>query len=261
MNALEEYISDLNPSCWLNADHVNGYGVTQPSINADVNTWVDISGNGRNATKPTNINPTPIVTTPKFQTNTYGNCIRFTATDFTSLAIENLRTPSFNLFGGTGRTMIFVTLSSQFGTVQQGNTGNSGGAFQTAQNLGIMIIPDTTTLRPLLLSNNRFRNPLVNIVTQVFNGNDLKVYSQSSLSVLSITCNGFTPISVAVDYRLPYGNNAVSLGSRVYAYSGGGHIVDSFISGDCMEIILFDRVTSRAEISQVQTYLKLKYNI
>lgn len=54
MNNLEQYIGSLAPSCWLSNQHINGYNVSQP-INGDfITEWKDISGNGHHATS---INP------------------------------------------------------------------------------------------------------------------------------------------------------------------------------------------------------------
>lgn len=46
MNRLEEYIEELAPDIWLNSNHVNGYGVTQPSDNTNISTFSNIGSSG-----------------------------------------------------------------------------------------------------------------------------------------------------------------------------------------------------------------------
>ncbi|WP_199121595.1 hypothetical protein [Pedobacter sp. ASV28] len=257
MNALEQYIGDLNPSCWLNSDHVNGYGVTQPSINADVNTWVDISGNGNNFVHEV----IPTYNPPKFNNTTMFNAT-YPSLEFVVANKNTLTTVSETPTVWTDTATIVIVCSNHLINNTEifsfANTGVVNGSLSFSGFINRTTIGTYNLNIPYEFSLfiSTVRTPYLAII---------KISGESSLGL----SNGrFT--SQLINSSYSYGTNNLTNPLQTPGYTrrialGGrrlnSSLYDRLSSTNIHEVIIFPRILPDAETSQVQTYLKLKYNI
>ncbi|WP_410219696.1 hypothetical protein [Pedobacter sp.] len=245
MNNLEKYIGDLNPSCWLNSDHVNGYGAAQPSIGDDVNTWADCSGNGNDFIHEVVIGQNP----PKFgEVNLFGQTnksLNFTVANQNSL----IRNSSSNTIWNIAFTLISIGDISTGWLLQNRFGGTENGSIQISDN---QISSYTIGSQWISYGGNFRTGRRILIIKRGIDIFDVKsVFSQSNNYQL---VNGAT-INNIPSSALP--SNNLSLGCRLL--SNGNK--DVFFTGSICEVIAFPRILTQGETLKTQTYLKLKYNI
>ncbi|WP_293303133.1 hypothetical protein [Pedobacter sp. UBA4863] len=260
MNALEKYIGDLNPSVWLNADYVNGFDVIQPNLGDDINNWVDCSGNMRNASNV--YNSSMNTNSPTFQVDVNNKpYLQFLPASFQYLGFENLRTSTFYIWQ-TERTIVLVSKNDiGSSSLQQGVTWHNEGMVRLGN--GACQEHMTNGISGFLGFRTPASRDIYDYKVSIKRGirgvkNDFA--NQNDIISANTTNNLFNDISSGIDYRLPYSTQGLSLGCRMYI-GGAGWTTDSFVRTDVYQVILWDRCLNNIETKQVQTYLKLKYNI
>ena len=248
MNNLEQYIGDLNPSCWLNADHVYGFSTLQPNIGDDVNTWVDSSGNGNHFKHEVIETYNP----PKFGQDTlYGqtkSCLTFDS-NFKQTLIPS----AVNTIWGNAFTLVRVSKYSNGWIFQNKYGGALQGNIQLSYRItGYVDYPQVEQdLRHFVRTN--FDTVIVKRGLGVFTGQS--IFTQNSYLDKSNTS------SVESSARDSNFENAesMSIGGRRLVYNGAYY--DNLFTGSVFEIVAFSRIITQSETSQVQSYLKQKYNI
>ena len=222
-----------NLTLWLRADCVTGNGV-DPADNSTVSTWVDLSGNGNNATgygTPTYqsdaanlINSQPVV-------NFNGS------SSFTSIDIRAITRPNITIF-----SVYKLRGSNQVGIwgIDDGGWDRFFMARWTGDN-GIISHSGTTAIP------NSGVNTTTKLITTIYKYN---ISSGSSVYDNGALVNSFTDNAAesAAQTTLRIG----SIGATSGAY---------MLVGDIAEIIIFSQALSESDRKTVNGYLNSKYNL
>lgn len=242
-NALDNYIASLNPTCWLNSQHVNGYGVAQPEIDDSITQWTDISGNsnhfvheivsGQNA--------------PKFNTSgIYENThysLSFLASDKTGLWAG-----SSNTLWSDKYTFILVFSASNASYILALNfSGSNPGSLAVNPSTNIISSYDSSAVQLSIEKHQRTKSSTI-IVKR-----DLSQFTGQGIT----STNNYLKGSRKDISTSSQSSNGLSLGYR----RRNGTLDDSFTTGDIYEFITWDRVLNELETARVQSYIKTKYNI
>ena len=222
-----------NLTLWLRADCVTG-NAADPADNSTVSTWVDLSGNGNNATgygTPTYqsdaanlINSQPVV-------NFNGS------SSFTSIDIRAITRPNITIF-----SVYKLRGSNQVGIwgIDDGGWDRFFMARWTGDN-GIISHSGTTAIP------NSGVNTTTKLITTIYKYN---ISSGSSVYDNGALVNSFTDNAAesAAQTTLRIG----SIGATSGAY---------MLVGDIAEIIIFSQALSESDRKTVNGYLNSKYNL
>ncbi len=226
---------------WLDGADPNANGIL-PSNGANISTWVDKSGNGKNATTSTNY---PIFSSKSL--NGLGT-IRFNGASGT---VNYLDIPSFD-FGTSQRSAFFV--------IQ--NTGPTSGAASAphwfwpntgngTNSLSMVIWMETRiqgTTQNIIVNLNRNQYYLISYVFGSSSGLE-QLYLSSSLAGTYIKSNGGTSYANATSgYRLGWLNN-------------NDPPTNYYYDGNMGEIIIFNRALTTSQQQQVEGYLAWKWGL
>jgi hypothetical protein len=241
----------LTPSVWLKADSITGVADA-----ADVATWTDSSGNGRNATqgtalrRPTYRSDAIAAGIPAVRFNTNGDATN----EFLAFptAISNT--------AGAGLTMLVVAADSGqrssassrailVNTRPNGTTASGlglGFAAATSPNTEIYAHYGRSTASASSLQSAPLPPPNSGpmLLSVVRNGSDsvLRGFTDTDSSFESTTWTGYAPSALT---------------TTQIATEGGSH----YFFGDIAEIVIFESALSHGEFATVAKYLGDKYGI
>lgn len=272
MNSLERYIGDLNPSCWLNSEHVNGFGVAQPSVDSNITQWTDISGNGVHAKQNFFITSSPV----QFKVNP--NNIPFIYTNGTK---DNALHIDLRSVAAVGQdyTEIFI-LGTNAPFENNNNKVSIGQSSITKGGFGNGYLKDVPNNLTYTSGIGYEAAPNIYLTNGIFNGatrikystciNSVKVSNYQKVYDHNVNLYSFNSSGITSRYFYSNGGGQgylIGLGacldqpSNVNPYEDGN--LTTFSSGVSVfyEYILFNKAITPLEIKQVQSYIKQKYNI
>lgn len=265
-NSLLRYIEDIpDKTIWLNAEYINGVDIANPNIGDSINTWMDLSGNGRNLVYH-NSPITTGMTAPLFKNTTFYNntvkVVEFNATNKTNLT-RNLDSGIF----GTINECTILLVSQWTGDVDLINSSYGDGTNFKLSNL--FQFKDIYDAYGSSFGNRGFNNG-----ARFKNDIGIFQYKKESSSGLK---NGIAKFVQTIGInetaqRTPIGipeseNSGFFQSNPQYKLSFGAFYIQTnssysnFGSGNIMEFCIWGRLLNPKEINQIQSYIHSKYNV
>lgn len=213
----------FNPALWLRPEDLPASG--------EISTWIDASGNGRNATQATSANR-PVVL---------------------ANALNGFRAASFDGVDDNLRTTNFVPITtgnySYFLVYNHASTTTSRYLFLNGADI------DGFGFR--LLNGNQRVNQHAGISAMIDNNATPNVFEivslvRNSTPLATMEVNGSNQVIT---------NNNVALNPPTFGFTLGSRQGDQFATANFCELLIYDKALNTTERASVTNYLKSKYNL
>lgn len=247
MNSLEQYIEDLNPFAWFDANNINGKGLSVPNDGDNVSTWKNIGSNYPDFSK---INASRF---PVYKKNVQnGNSAVLFTRGTSTIAVDADHLDANGAIPSISYPFTMVTISKS----RIVNNGING-VFCSYRYGGITMVQNAYVLDTnggQITNNFRKSNYITDTCYCIGVRNNVNVVEK-----FKISDSPYSSLALSTQRELPN-----QIGGRYTDYFSNFNIWNPRNwDGWIFEVMLFEGDLTLTPIisKKIETYLKLKYNI